>query len=361
MLKIKEITIEGYEKVIEGTDEETGLHCYIAVHSTALGPSLGGTRIFPYESKEKALHDALRLAKAMTKKSALAESGFGGGKSVIIADPFREKTPELLASFAQAVNSLEGSYIAAEDVGSSVEDMAIVKKFTPYVAALVSQKSSGDPGPFTAWGVFMGIKATAMHLWGSASLKGKKIAVQGLGHVGSKLLEFLFWEGAELVIADIVPGRSDRFHALYDTRQVDPSEILSVPCDIFSPCAMGGILNRETIPLLHCRGIAGAANNQLLELSDGRLLFERGILYAPDFVINAGGIINASLEFAPGGYQAHVAREKTGKIYETLTDIYTQSQSEQKPTDSVAEEMAEYKIKNKIGRRTIPLDFSDDH
>ncbi|MCB1112940.1 MAG: Glu/Leu/Phe/Val dehydrogenase [Chlamydiales bacterium] len=357
MLTTRDIDIEGYEKVIEAVDTEAGLHCFIAIHNTTLGPALGGTRMFPYLKTEDALEDALRLAKAMTYKSALAEVGLGGGKSVIIGDPRKEKTPELLHAFADAVDTLKGLYIAAEDVGTNVDDMAVIRQHTPYVAALPTETSSGDPSRYTAWGAFRGIQAVAEKLWGSRSLNGRKIAVQGLGHVGSRLADLLFWDGAELILTDINEETLKEHAHLYFAKTVAPNEIFSVPCDIFCPCALSGILNHRTIPILDCAAVAGAANAQLERYSDGTLLMERGILYAPDFIINSGGITNAAMEFAPGGYNSRKSRDKVNHIYDTLLLVFNKAEQENKTTSQIANELAEYNLNHKYGKRMEPIAF----
>lgn len=361
MLTTREITIPGYEKVIEGIDPDCGLHCFIAVHNTTLGPALGGTRIFPYHSPQDALKDALRLAKAMTYKSALAEIGLGGGKSVIIADPKREKTPDLLHAFGKVVDLLKGKYIAAEDVGSSMEDMSTIKESTPYVCALPTKVSSGDPSRYTAWGVFRGIQAVAHFLWGSPSLKNKRIAIQGLGNVGGKLADLLFWEGAHLILTDIDKELVEKTRTLYNAETIAPDAFVSTECDILAPCAMGGILNAKTIPHLHCKAVAGGANNQLLTLEDGEHLFKKNILYAPDFLINAGGVINAAMEFEPGGYNPVTSRNKVDRIYDTLQNVFHKSQEEKKPTYQVAEELAEHNLLHEHHRREVPIAFEPLH
>jgi leucine dehydrogenase len=358
MLTIQKIDVPGYETVIEATQPEVGLHCFIAVHNTTLGPALGGTRIYPYSNRQDALQDALRLAKAMTYKSAIAQDGLGGGKSVLIADPKRHKTPELFKAFAQVLNTLKGNYICAEDVGTTPDDMAAIRKHSPYVAALpATMTSSGDPSRFTVWGIYRGIQATCQWLWGTTSVKGRKIAIQGLGSVGSKLSNLLFWEGADLIVCDI-DERQARYIAYLDGAQlIDTSQYPSTPCDILAPCALGGIINTHTIPLLRCQAIAGSANNQLADPRCARMLLERGILYAPDYIINAGGIINAAAEFDPGGYNPKRALEKTNKIYETLLSVYEQSQKENCSTLEVADRMAEYNLKQGIGKREQPVRF----
>lgn len=352
MLSIKEISIQGYEKVIEAEDKEVGLHCFIAVHNTTLGPAMGGTRIYPYNSKEEALEDALRLSKAMTYKSAVAENGLGGGKSVLIANPKKDKTPQLLKSFAKVVDSLKGSYIAAEDVGSTTDDMAIIRTGTPYVGALQTEHSSGDPSRFTAWGVARGMRAVAKKLWGDECLRKKIIAIQGLGSVGSKLANILFWEGAYLILCDKDPKVTHDQSLLYGAQVIDSNDFASIRCDILAPCAMGGIINEESLRHLHCKAIAGAANNQLAEPDIGRALLRKKILYAPDYVLNAGGIINASAEYDPNGYDPKIARDRVNHIYDTLLEIFDKSEKDKKPTSQVADELAEYKLQHLVGKRT---------
>lgn len=356
-LKIKEIPIPGYEKVIEAKNAESGLHCFIAIHDTTLGPSLGGARIYPYSKREDALEDVLRLSKGMTYKSAVVENGFGGGKSVIIADSKKNKTDALLESFGQVIDTLKGKYIVAEDVGSSVEDMIVIRRQTPYVAALPTEKSSGDPSRFTAWGVLRGMQAVAMKLWKSPSLKNKSIAIQGLGHVGSGLANLLFWEGAKLFFSDIDEERLKTFTRKFGAGIIASGDFYTFPCDILSPCALGGTLNEETIPNLKCQAVAGSANNQLLEKKDGRRIKDRGILYAPDFVINAGGIINAAAEFDKGGYDPNRSRERVDKIYDTLLEIFVRSEVEDLPPSQCAIDLAKHKLMRKIGKREQPIEF----
>jgi leucine dehydrogenase len=355
---IKEILVNGYEKVVEVKNEEAGLHAIIAIHNTALGPALGGTRIYPYSTFEDALADVLRLSKGMTSKSALAETGMGGGKSVIIANPKTQKTENLLLAFAEAVQSLNGQYICAEDSGSTAEDMLVIRKGTPYVAGLPTPSSSGDPGRFTAWGMLKGLKAVAKKLWGSESLKGRKIAIQGLGSVGARLAEFLFWEEAKLILSDIDEAKVARLTGLYKAQSVSPNEILFVECDILSPCAFGAVINESTIPKLHCKAIAGAANNQLLNVeNDGLALFNKGILYAPDFIINAGGVINAALELEEDLYNPQQAIEKTNRLYDTLLQIFETAEKKKMPTVQVALDLVEYKLQHGIGKRTREVHF----
>lgn len=354
-LEIKDIEVEGYEHVIEARDPSVGLHAIIAVHNTTMGPSLGGTRMYPYQSTEEALTDALRLSKGMTYKSAVAEIGLGGGKSVIIGDPRKDKTPELLTSFAHAINSLNGTYICAEDMGTTLEDMATIRKTTRWVSALPDSKSSGDPSRFTAWGCYRGIKAVSQSLWNTRKLRDRTIAIQGLGSVGAKLAEALFWEGARLILSDVDPEVAEAVAKPLGAQIAAPDEILHVACDILAPCAIGGILNDETIPRLQCTAVAGGANNQLLEERHGRVLMDRGILYAPDFVINAGGIINVACELEPEGYDPRLAREKVATIYQTLISVFEVAERRNISTSQAANDLARHKLQYGIGKRSTSV------
>jgi leucine dehydrogenase len=352
MLEYREIEIDGYERVVEAVDLDAGLHAFIAVHDTTMGPSLGGTRIYPYATREDALTDALRLAKGMTYKSAMAEIGLGGGKSVIIADPSKDKNEKLILAFAEAVDSLQGIYICAEDMGTTVDDMALIRTKTKYVAALDRPNSSGDPSPYTAFGVYRGIQAVCSKLWQSDSVRGKKLAIQGLGSVGWKLGEMLYWHGAKLVIADVDEQRAEQFSRQFGAKVVPIDEILFEECDVLVPCAIGGIFNDKSIPQLKCRAIAGAANNQLLEEKHGELLKERGILYAPDYVINAGGIINVAVELDTSGYEANMAWEKVNNLFEVLLSVFNIAEKRSISTSEAANDLAEHKLRYGIGKRS---------
>ncbi|MCI5052514.1 MAG: leucine dehydrogenase [Simkaniaceae bacterium] len=350
-LSLKELKVEGYERVVEAIDRQSGLHAFIAIHNTELGPGLGGIRIYPYKKPEDALNDVLRLSKGMTLKSALAECGLGGGKAVVIADPKRQKTEELFFSLGKAVDQFEGSYICAEDVGCTPEDIAHVRKATQYCVGLDQEKSSGDPSRYTAWGTYRGIQATLESLYGSPSVSGRTIAVQGLGAVGSKLLEYLFWEGAVLKISDVDHNKAAFYSKKYGAKILPSDDILYTPCDIFSPCALGGIFSRETIPHLQCKGIAGCANNQLLEEADAIRLRQANILYAPDFVTSAGGLINVQFELEDEGYRPTLARAKVDRIYPRLLDIFTIAKQNQCSTYEAAISLANYRLKYGIGKR----------
>jgi leucine dehydrogenase len=360
MLILNEYPFEGYEKVVEVIDSENGLHAIIAIHNTSLGPSLGGIRIYPYLSVDAALQDALRLSKGMTNKSTMAEIGLGGGKSVIIADPSKQKTKQLLTAFAQAVNMLEGKYICAADVGSTSEDMLCISKESPYVASLPTRGSSGDPSPFTARGVLRSMQTTAKRLWGSKNLEGRRIAIQGLGKVGSKLAEFLFWEGAELVICDIDEDLVQLTAHQYGCSVTSTDTIYKEHCDFFAPCALGGILNEETIPQLNCRAVIGGANNQLKSSENAIELHERGIIYAPDYVVNAGGIINIAVEFADGGYDPSITLEKIDAIASTLNDVYAYAESHSCTTEAAAAALVKHKLAHCIGQRKTAISFKNE-
>jgi len=352
-LVLTPIEVSGYEKVIEVTDVTVGLSALIAIHDTTLGPALGGTRIFPYAKKEDALEDVLRLSKGMTYKASVAGVGFGGGKSVIIADPKTDKTPELLMAFGAAVDRLKGAYICAEDVGTTTEDVKIIRRTTQYVVGLPHESSSGDPAHFTAWGVFRGIQSVVKELFGTDSVAGKTIAIQGTGSVGSLLAGYLFWAGADLIVSDINAASAQKCAKKYGAKVVSPDEILKVSCDVLAPCALGGILNHHTIPGLRCKAIAGATNNQLRSDADMDLLQAKGILYAPDFVINAGGLLNVSFEIDPSGYNPKASRAKCHEIYDTLLAIYAVAKEQKITTHKAALFVAEDRIRRKIGKRSV--------
>jgi leucine dehydrogenase len=356
-LQFERIIVKGYEKVVKVTDVKAGLTAVIAIHNTTLGPALGGIRIQPYATFEAALEDALRLAKGMTYKSAIAEVGFGGGKSVIIADPKKQKTPELLMAFGAAVEKLGGTYICAEDMGCTTEDVKIVRRITKHVVGLPHEKSSGDPGPFTAWGTFRGIQSVVKRLYMTDSLEGKRVAVQGLGNVGGHLVEHLFWAGAELILSDTDSAKLQRIAAKYGAKTVAPDQIMKVECDVFVPCAAGGIINDQSIPEFRCKAIAGSANNQLLRDTHAQALRDRGILYAPDFVINAGGLLNVAEELEDAGYNPKNPRYKVHHIYDTLLAIYEIADKNKESTHTAALALADYRIKYAIGKRVIPPTF----
>lgn len=356
-LVFEEISVEGYEKVYKVTDDKVGLKAIICIHDTTLGPALGGTRIYPYASFDAALNDVMRLSKGMTYKSALTQSAWGGGKSVIIADPKKGIKPELLRSFGNAVNRLKGIYICAEDLGCTPEHVLTISKSTPFVVGLPHEKSSGDPSFFTAWGTYRGIQSVLKKICGSDSVQDKTIAVQGLGAVGSRLADILFWHGAKLIICDVDSAKAQKLAKQYSAQLVSPEEIYSVQCDVFSPCALGGILNSQNIPKLRCLAVAGSANNQLLKDSDADELKKRSILYAPDFVINAGGLINVTEETEKEGYQPIKARNKVHNIYDQLMVIYDIAEQNRCSTHQAAISLGSYRLKYAIGKRQTTIYF----
>ena len=350
-LTLEVLPIPGYEKVVKVTHSKSKLQAIIAIHSTALGKALGGTRIYPYASFDQALTDVLRLAKGMSYKSAIAGAGFGGGKAVIIANPKTDKTEELLLAYAEAVDSLKGEFITAEDSGTAERDLAIMSKKTKYIAGLSHERGSGNPSRFTAWGTYRGIQAVLQKIYGSNSVRNRKIVIQGVGCVGEFLVDFLFWEGADITITDINAATLKRVAQKYAVRVVSPDEIYQQECDVFAPCGFGGILNSDTIAKLRCKAVAGAANNQLLTDENGKELKRKKILYAPDFVINGGGLINVAQEMAVEGYTPKTPQEKTYNIYQTLLTIFEAAEKSDVSTHQAAVSLAERYIECGIGKR----------
>jgi leucine dehydrogenase len=337
---------DNHEQVVFCNDKESGLKAIIAVHNSNLGPGAGGIRMWPYESFDAALYDVLRLSKGMSYKSAMAGLACGGGKSVIIGDPkmsLEEKEP-MFRAFAHFLQSLSGRYWAAEDVGTSVDVIRIIMEESDYVFGLPD--GSGDPSPFTALGVFEGIKAAVKHQLGRDDLKGIRIAVQGVGHVGYYLCKHLHEAGAELFVTDINQEALNKTAADFGATIVEPDAIYGLDVDIYSPNALGASLNDKTIPQLKVSIVAGAANNQLKEPRHGDILHEKGVLYAPDYVINAGGMINASGDMA-GDYSREQATEKTMAIYHTLMEIFEKSARSDTPTYRIADKLAEAKLQKK--------------
>lgn len=356
-LSFREILIDGYEQVVEVTCEESGLHAIIAIHDTRLGPAVGGIRAYPYAKFEDALTDVLRLSRGMTYKAAVAQTGTGGGKSVIIVDHTKPKPEKLLFAFAEAVNAFEGHYICAEDMGMPLADLGVIRKKTRYAVGLPHPLSSGDPSPFTVWGGIRGIQAVCKKLWGSDSLQRRTVAIQGLGSTGMKLAHHLFWMGAKLIVADLDGSRTGQAAKQFGAKVVSAEKILEQECDIFAPCAIGAILNSKTIPKLRCAAIAGIANNQLLDEGDGDALKERNILYAPDYVINGGGLYNVCVELYKEGYNPVVAREHVNHIYSHLLEIFALAETRNLSTDKIAAEIAENNLEKGIGKRTEAVTF----
>lgn len=334
-----------YEQLVFCYDETSGLKAVICIHDTTLGPALGGTRMWVYEDEDEAILDALRLGRGMTYKAAAAGLNLGGGKTVIIGDSKKDKSEELWRAFGRYVQSLNGRYITAEDVGTSVEDMDYVAMETDYVTGLSG--TSGDPSPVTAYGVYMGMKACAQEAYGNDSLEGKVVAVQGLGHVGYYLCKHIFEEGGKLIVTDIYQDLVDRIVTEFGATAVSPDEIYGVECDIYAPCALGATVNDETIPQLKCRIIAGGANNVLKEERHGDIINEKGIIYGPDYVINAGGLINVYHELM--GYDPEVVMRDVKKIYDRILKVIEISKRDNIPTYKAADIMAEERIE-KMGR-----------
>lgn len=337
---------QDHEQLLFCNDRTTGLKAIIAVHDTTLGPALGGTRMWPYPNEMAALSDVLRLSRGMTYKSSLAGLDLGGGKAVIIGDARTGKSEAMFRRFGRFVESLNGRYITAEDVGMSTVEMVNIRKETKYVAGLPeTQGGSGDPSPVTAYGVFCGIRAAAKTAYGTDSLSGRKVSVQGAGNVGRHLVGHLLDAGATVYLTDI---HEDKLAAIKKERPevniVAPQDVLALDVDIYSPCALGATVNDESLKMLKCSVIAGAANNQLAEESiHGPALMEKGILYAPDFLINAGGIINCAWELR--GYDRKAALAQTEGIYDTALRIFKISQDERIPTYLAANRAAEERIR----------------
>lgn len=337
------IGTERHQSVHFGTDPDTGLRSIIAIHSTVLGPALGGTRFYPYPSEHDALIDVLRLSKGMTYKAACAGLSLGGGKAVIIGNPPVDASDELFASYGRFVEGLAGQYITAEDVGTTVANMEIVARHTQYVRGLmVEHGGSGDPSPATARGVIAAQEAVANMLWGSRDLAGRRVAIKGVGKVGMALAQKLSAVGAELIVADVDATATDIAASEFGAKVVDVDDIHQTECEIFAPCALGGDLNERSIPELRCTAVVGSANNQLALEEDGDRLRAAGILYAPDFVVNAGGIINIAAE--EGGYSSEKAAGMIDRIFDNLTEILTTAERLDIGTHVAAEHVAEERI-----------------
>lgn len=342
---------DDHESVLFARDAASGLRAIIAVHSTAAGPACGGVRYWTYRDEAEALTDALRLSKGMSYKNVMAGLPLGGGKAVIMADAERTKTPDLLRAFARAVDRLGGTYVAAEDVGITVDDVAVMREVTPHVAGRAAGAGvSGDPSPFTARGVFLGLTTAVRFRLGAASLKGLRIGVLGLGAVGMKLAGMLHRAGAGLVVADLDPERVRAAREAFDAEVASPEDLPQRPLDALAPCALGGLLSPEVIGKLRTKVVAGAANNQLADPSCGALLHHRGVLYAPDYVINAGGIINVSGEVL-GSYDRASAAAAVERIPETLTTIFETARASDRPTSEIADRIAAARLAALSGAR----------
>lgn len=334
-----------HEQVVHCDEPEVGLRAIIAVHSTKLGPSLGGTRFYPFDSEEAALADVLRLSRAMTYKSAAAGLNLGGGKAVIIGDPRRDKTDDLLRAYGRFVDSLGGAYVTTEDVGTTVADMEIIHTQTRHVTGFaVEHGGSGDPSEATGWGVFSSMRTLAKRVWNVASLEGRHVAIQGVGKVGTYIAGHLARDGAKLTIADVSQEAVQRVVDTYGASTVAPDEIHKIECDILSPCALSGEVNVRTVPEMRCAVVCGCANNQLETPEDAERIAEAGIIYAPDFIVNAGGVINISHELEPGGYDRQRAMDHSWAIGDTIARVLDEAERSSITTEEAAERVAEARL-----------------
>ncbi len=337
---------ENFEQIVYCCDSRVGLKAIIALHSTVLGPAVGGCRMWSYATEAEALVDVLRLSKGMTYKAAISGLNWGGGKAVIMGDPKTEKTEKKFERFAEFVDRLGGHYITAKDVGTDSEDLKVIKRKTKHILGIEGEPgSSGDPSSATAWGVFHGMRACAKHAFRSQTLRNMTIALQGLGSVSYFLIEHLMSDGAKIIGCDIDPDKIDRVTRKYSIEITRPDAIYDVQCDLFSPSALGATLNETTLPRIRAKIIAGAANNQLSTSEIGNELLRRNILYAPDYVINAGGLINIYHEkMFPGGYNKERAFAHVEKIYSTMAEILERSKREETTSHQVADEIVEEKL-----------------
>jgi leucine dehydrogenase len=339
-----QLSFDNHEQIVFCNDKDTGLKAIIGIHNSVLGPALGGTRMWNYANEWEALNDVLRLSRGMTYKSAITGLDLGGGKAVIIGDAKTQKTPEMMRKFGEFVNSLSGRYITAEDVGMVTADMDTVRDVTPYVTGISeSRGGSGNPSPVTAYGVYMGMKAAAKYQFGSDNLDGKKILVQGIGHVGETLVDYLTKEGALVQISDINEERLQEVSAKYGSTIYSGADLYTADVDIYAPCALGATINDDTVYKIKAKVIAGAANNQLAnENVQGPILQQRGIVYAPDFLINAGGIINVFSEIAH--YDKAESMRRTENIYNTTLEIFEYAKSNNLTPQKAAMEIADARI-----------------
>jgi leucine dehydrogenase len=340
------LTQQDYEQIVFCQDKFTGLKAIIAIHNTVLGPGLGGTRMFAYQNEQDAITDVLRLSRGMTYKAAISGLNLGGAKAVIIGDPRKVKNEALMRRFGRYIENLSGKYITAEDVGTTTRDMEYIHMETNHVAGLPEiMGGGGDPSPVTAYGVFLGMKACVKEVYGKDSIAGKRVLVEGVGKVGSNLVEYLSKEGAEILVSDVNEDALKQLSSRFKVKVVALEDIFDQDMDIYAPCALGARLNENTIPQLKCSIVSGAANNQLaIEDQDGQALMERGILYAPDFLINAGGLINVYTELH--GYKREIAMARTETIYEVTQQIINKAQNEEIPTYLAANKIAEQRIKS---------------
>jgi glutamate dehydrogenase/leucine dehydrogenase len=339
------VAIHGAEQVAFAADDETGLRAIVAIHSTVLGPGLGGTRFYPFASELNALVDVLRLAKGMTYKHAVCGNDLGGAKAVIIGDPLTARADELIVAYAKLVDRLGGAYLTAEDVGTTQADMDLIRTITPYVTGVSeSLGGSGDPSPATAWGVFHALKAIAERLWGNSTLEGRHIAIAGIGKVGSALARHLAEAGCRLTLADVRGEVATALAEELGARTADPSTIHQAECDVLSPCALGATMNERTIPELRCAAVCGCANNQLATDQDGHRLAGAGVLYAPDYVVNAGGVINIADELGAAGYNRERAWKQVESIHDTVLRVFAVADEEGITPATAADRIAERRL-----------------
>tara|TARA_Y100000590_G_scaffold418260_1_gene518834 strand:- start:71289 stop:72329 length:1041 start_codon:yes stop_codon:yes gene_type:complete len=342
----------GHEQLCVFTDTNVGLKAFIAIHDTTLGPALGGVRFWPHKTEDDALMDVLRLSKGMTYKSAAAGLDFGGGKALIVCSN-DEKTEAMLRSFGKCVESLGGRYITTEDVGATTDDIEIISKETSHIAGLsLSLGGSGDPSEMTAYGIYEGMKACASEVWGHTSLRNRKVAVQGFGKVAYYLSKHLIQDDIKVIVADINSAAQARAKNMGLEVLNDADDIYNIECDIFAPCALGGIINDKTVPMLKCKIVAGSANNQLLEDKHASMLQNRGILYAPDYLINAGGVINISVEIGQE-YSPNIAADRVAGIYEQIRLVIETSKQNSITTAAAADFIAEERINSVKSSKNI--------
>jgi glutamate dehydrogenase/leucine dehydrogenase len=342
------VAVHGAEQVAFAADDETGLRAIVAIHSTVLGPGLGGTRYYPFASEQDALVDVLRLAKGMAYKHAVCGNDLGGAKAVIIGDPRTARSDALIVEYAKLVDRLVGRYLTAEDVGTTQADMDLIRTITPHVTGVSeSLGGSGDPSPATAWGVFHALKAVAERLWDDSSLEGRHVAIAGIGKVGSALARHLAAEGCRLTLADVRAVVAAALADALGARTVDPSNVHQVECDVLSPCALGATINEHTVPELRCAAVCGCANNQLATDEDGDRLATAGVLYAPDYVVNAGGVINIADELGPDGYNRERAWRQVATIHDTLSRVFAVAADEGITPAAAADRIAERRLGTK--------------
>ena len=339
------ISAQGAEQVAFATDDDTGLRAIVAIHSTVLGPGLGGTRFHPFASERAALVDVLRLARGMTYKHAVCGNDLGGAKAVIVGDPQTTRSDALMMAYARFVERLGGRYLTAEDVGTTQVDMDLIRTITSHVTGTSETiGGSGDPSPATAWGVYHALRAVAERQWGDATLEGRHVAIAGVGKVGSALARHLAEAGCRLTLAD---ARGDVAHAVaaeLGARTIDPGVIHTVECDVFSPCALGATINERTISALRCGAVCGCANNQLATAADGERLAAAGVLYAPDYVVNAGGVINIADELAPDGYNRERAWGQVETIHDTVLRVFALADDDDITPARAADRIAERRL-----------------